>query len=328
MSADKTPARRLAVTPAGGKLKVPRPRTAFPWIAPTWPGGVDRPPVEHRLGVDYDTAWARKYPARLVRALVTDNVTRPLLRVVASPTVGGLDRFDHLDEPVIFAANHASHVDTPLLLSVLPDRWRHRTVVAAGADYFFDKRWKAMAFALSINAIPIERQRVNRRSADLAASLLHDGWSLLIFPEGGRTPDGWGQPHRAGAAWLSVRSGRPLVPVYVDGTRRILPRQGGKLRPGTSQVTFGRPLRPGPGQDARELSAALEHAVSVLADEQTTDWWTATRRAAARSTPTLTGPNGGAWRRTWVLTERDRSRRPERRGGGARWWDDDSSRRG
>ena len=50
---------------------------------------------------------------------------------------------------MIFAANHASHVDTPLLLSVLPDRWRHRTVVAAGADYFFDKRWKAVLFAFA-----------------------------------------------------------------------------------------------------------------------------------------------------------------------------------
>src|SRR6202022_3940591 len=177
---------------------------------------------------------ARRYPARLARAVVTDNLTRPLAKVIASPTVNGRDRIGHLREPVIFAANHASHVNTPLLLAVLPDRWRHRTVVAAGADYFFQKRWTAALFALLINAIPIERLRVNRRSANLAARLLDEGWSLLIYPEGGRTPDGWGQAHRAGAAWLAVRTGRPLVPVHVEGTRRILPRSGGGLRPGTT----------------------------------------------------------------------------------------------
>jgi 1-acyl-sn-glycerol-3-phosphate acyltransferase len=287
-------------------------RRGFPWAAPTWPGGVPRPPVERTLGVDYDTSWARKYPARLARAIVTDNVTRPLVKVVAAPRVDGVDRIRHLDEPVIFAANHASHVDTPLLISVLPARWRHRTVVAAGADYFFDKQWTAVAFSFLVNAIPIERQRVNRRSADLAASLLDDGWSLLIYPEGGRTPDGWGQTHRAGAAWLSVRTGRPLVPVHVEGTRRILPRHGAGLRPGSTRVTFGRPLRPAAGQDARELAASLERAVAVLADEQTTDWWTATRRAAAGTTPALTGPATGPWRRAWALTGRE-SRRGEGR---------------
>jgi 1-acyl-sn-glycerol-3-phosphate acyltransferase len=294
----------------------------FPWAAPTWPGGVARPPVERTLGVDYDTSWARKYPARLARAVVTDNLTRPLVRVVASPKIHGLDRIRHLDEPVIFAANHASHVDTPLLISVLPDRWRHRTVVAAGADYFFEKRWTAVLFSFLVNAIPIERQRVNRRSADLAASLLDDGWSLLIYPEGGRTPDGWGQAHRAGAAWLAVRTGRPVVPIHVEGTRRILPRSGGGLRPGRTDVTFGRPLRPAPGTDARHLAAALERAVAVLADERTTDWWTATRRAAAGTTPVLTGPAAAAWRRSWALTAPDGERGGRGDDAGTRRWPD------
>jgi 1-acyl-sn-glycerol-3-phosphate acyltransferase len=255
--------------------------------------------------------------------MVTEAVTRPLIRVLASPTVSGADRLSHLDEPLVFAANHASHIDTPLLLSVLPERWRHRTVVAAGADYFFDRRWKALLFAFSINAIPIERLRVNRKSADRAAGLLTEGWSLLIYPEGGRTPDGWGRPHRAGAAWLAVRTGRAVVPVHVEGTRRILPRNGGRLRPGVTHVTFGKPLRPEPGEDARDLGGRIEREVAVLADEQVTDWWTATRRAAAGRTPALTGPDASGWRRTWSLDRQDtsaaagRRRRPERSWPGA-----------
>jgi 1-acyl-sn-glycerol-3-phosphate acyltransferase len=148
---------------------------------------------------------------------------------------------------------------------------------------------------------PIERHRVNRKSADRAADLLAEGWSLLIYPEGGRTPDGWARPHRAGAAWLAERTGRAVVPVHVEGTRRILPRNGDRVRPGETHITFGAPLRPDPGEDARSLSLRIERAVATLADEQATDWWTATRRAATGRTPALTGPDAAAWRRTWSL---------------------------
>ena len=101
---------------------------------------------------------------------------------------------------------------------------------------------------------PIERQRVSRDSANRVAALLAEGWSLLIFPEGGRSPDGWGQPHRAGAAWLAVRTGRPIVPVHVEGTRQILAKGSSRLTPGTTHVTFGRPLRPKAGADPRALA--------------------------------------------------------------------------
>jgi 1-acyl-sn-glycerol-3-phosphate acyltransferase len=293
-------------------MSIRPPRSArsatFPWVAPTWPGTIERPPAKNTLGVDYDTAWARRYGARLARFAVTEGVTRPMARLLADPQVDGLDRLDQLDEAVIFAANHASHIDTPLLLSVLPERWRHRTVVAGAADYFFDRRWKAAFFALTINAIPIERLRVNRRSANLAASLLDDNWSLLIFPEGGRTPDGWGQTHTRGAAWLAVRTQRPVVPVYVEGTRQVLPRHGSRLRPATTRVNFGSPLRPEPGMDARDLADRIEGALGVLADEQVTDWWTARQRAAAGKTPALTGPAAAPWRRSWALSERARPR--------------------
>ena len=293
------PSRRLPVTSGSLRLTLARPTASFPLAAPTWPGTVAKPSPRRRLGTDYDTAWARRYPARLARVVITELITRPVLTAVARPEVTGLDRIAHLDEPVVFAANHASHLDTPLLLSSLPERWRHRTVVAAGADYFFDTRLKAVTFALAISAIPIERQRVSRDSANRAATLLTEGWSLLIYPEGGRSPDGWGQTHRAGAAWLAERTGRSVVPVHLEGTGRILPRGSSRLRPGTTHVTFGRPLKP--SGDARALAERIEAVIAALGDERTTDWWSATRRAAARTTPPMTGPDAGAWRRTWAL---------------------------
>lgn len=313
------PERRLPVNPdalravAGAARARLRPLSAFPVAPPTWPGTVPRPPVERTLGVDYDTDWARSPAARAGRAVVQQALAAPALRVLTSPTVRGLDRFSHLDEPVIFAANHASHLDAPLLVSVIPERWRPHLFVAGAADYFFDTRVKAATFAFLLNAVPIERQRVSRLSARRVSEMLKDGWSMLIFPEGGRSPDGWGQPHRAGAAWMAARTGRPIVPVHVEGTRRILAKGSKRIRPGRTQVTFGRPLRPEPGGDPRALAGEVEAAIAALADEVENDWYTARQRAAAGTTPPLTGPEGPGWRRSWALGDQGAAERRRRR---------------
>ena len=181
--------------------------------------------------------------------MVMDNVTRPAARVLAPATVRGLEHLQHLDGPVIFAANHASHIDTPLLLTTLPVEFRHRTVVAAASDYFFDRTWKSVLWSFALAAIPIERSRVNRRSADTAAELIEDGWNLVIFPEGGRSPDGWTQPFRGGAAYLARRTGRPVVPVYLHGTRHVLPKTAGVRGEGARGVGH----RVAPGRAAAPL---------------------------------------------------------------------------
>ncbi len=292
------------------RLPLPRPR--FPYGAPTWPGTVPRPPVERSTGISYDTSWARRSGPRVLRRVVTAGLTRPVIRAVASPDVDGLDRMEAVDAPVLFAANHASHVDTALLLSCLPEQFRHRTVVAAAADYFFDKKWKAALSALSINAVPIERVRVSPQSTRLALDLLAEGWSVLIYPEGGRSPDGWARPHRAGAAHLAARSGRPLVPVHIEGTRRILKRGAKRIRTSTVHVTFGRPLEPAAGEGTREFTVRVEKEIAVLADEQAHGFWVARRRAAWGTTPPLTGPAVGEWRRAWALGEGRRRPATER----------------
>jgi 1-acyl-sn-glycerol-3-phosphate acyltransferase len=287
-------------------------RRPFPLAAPTWPGGVERPPPPSRTGLDYDTLWARGPAARLARAVLVDGVLRPTAHLLARPRVDGRERLDALSPPAIFAANHHSHLDATLLLSLLPERFRRRTVVAAAADYFFPNRRRGAVSALVYGAFPVERTKVNRRSADMAADLLVDGWSLVIFPEGGRSPDGWGQEFRGGAAYLSVRTGRPVVPVYLEGTGDVWPKGSRWPHPGRVSVTFGIPLRADEGEDARRLNVRLEAAVAALADERESDWWTARRRAAGSASPSLTGPAASPWRRAWALPgdRAGRRRRP------------------
>ena len=288
-------------------------RLGFPWRAAAVPSGVAPAPLSHRLGADYDTDWARRYPARLARAAIVEGIMRPAMSAIASPDRRGLDRLDDLDGAVVFVANHHSHADTPLLLTSIPDPWRHRLLVGAAADYFFGNRVSGAVAALAIGAVPIERNRVGRRSADMARGLVEDGWSILLYPEGGRSPDGWGQEFRGGAAFLAIRCNVPVVPIHLQGTGRIL-RKGRTLpRPSRTTVTFGDPLVAAEGENARAFAIRLQAAVAALGDEATSDWWQARRRAHAGTSPGLTGPDVGAWRRAWALGHRDRRSRRKRR---------------
>jgi 1-acyl-sn-glycerol-3-phosphate acyltransferase len=277
---------------------------------PTRPASVAVPMPRRSLGVDYDTTWARRYPVRLARAVFLDDVTRPILRVAMSPRVIGSEHLDPIEGPMILAANHASHLDAGLLLSHLPPRLRHRTMVAAAADYFFDRRWKAAFWSFGIAAIPMERTKVNRRSADLAARLIEEGWSLIIFPEGGRSADGWGQEFKGGAAYLAKRCEVPVVPVHIRGTRAVLAKSSSRLRPGSTEIRFGDALMPDDGEDARRFAARIEHAVAALADEAESDWWSARRRAATGTTPPFRGPEASPWRREWALPDSARKDQP------------------
>jgi len=296
-------------------IKVPRvPRPGFPYTAPTVPDTVEALPPKRRLGADYETDWARRFPARLARVVLLEAVMRPAVAALGAPERAGLDRLAGLsDGPVIFAPNHHSHLDTPTMLTSIPEPWRYKVFVAAAADYFFKTHVTSAASALALGAIPMDRSKVSRRTADQAAELIDGGWSMLIFPEGGRSPDGWGQPFRGGAAYLSSRGGVPVVPVHLEGTGKILRKGAKRPTPAQVRVTFGTPLRPGEGESTNRYAERIERAVAELADEATTDWWQSRRRAADGSTPALTGPDAPAWRRAWALGDRSRKRRRQTR---------------
>ena len=310
--------KRLAGTevPLIGRLRRPLQALPFPYTAPTVPQTVEIPERPRVTGTDFPTDWARSEPARRTRAVLIDTIMRPVMAGLAQPTRRGTDRLDGLDGPAVFAANHHSHVDTPLLLSSLPTPWRHRAVVGAASDYFFGTRITGALSALVIGAIPIDRTKISRASTDLARDLINEGWSLLVFPEGGRSPDGWGQPFRGGAAFIAQRTGVPVVPVHIEGTGRILRKGKSTPTPSRTTVTFGEPLYCQDGEDARAFNERIQARVAELADEAMTNWWDARKRAHSATTPDLNGPQTATWRRVWQLD----ADRPRRNGPKTRTW--------
>ena len=93
----------------------------FPYRAPAIPRGVEPPRAKPRKGGAYDTDWARRWPARATRLVLLNGVIKPAAKALADPQFRGLDRLSTLEGPAIFVANHHSHLDTPLLLSSIPE---------------------------------------------------------------------------------------------------------------------------------------------------------------------------------------------------------------
>ncbi|MHB8190884.1 MAG: lysophospholipid acyltransferase family protein [Ferrimicrobium sp.] len=249
----------------------------------------------HPTGVEYNTDFARSQSIRRLRAVVFDTVIGPTTRTLTHPTVINAEALDGLEGPLVIVANHQSHLDTPLLLSVLPAKIRHHTIVGAGADYFFDRRTKGALSATFLGAIPIERARASRRSAELTYRLVEEGWTIILFPEGGRTPDGLPQELRAGAALVALKTQVPLVPVYIDGTYEIFGKNATRLRPGDTTVIFGRPIHPDPSTRPSQLIAQVDEQFARLAQEVTSDWWSA---RSSKHAPSFT-PANRDWIEAW-----------------------------
>ena len=191
----------------------------------------------------------------------------PTLRLFVPLRVYGTEHL-RSNGPYIFAANHASHLDAPLVLAALPLRLRLRLRVAAAADYFFTNWWKSTVVRCLINAFPFERKGpTSCDSLAHAGQLLKAGRSILLFPEGTRSKDGHIQPFKKGVGRLAVAGTAPVVPVWLEGTHAALPKGARRLHRQLITIRFGRPLSFTPNDDVSFVVAEIERQVQRLASQ-------------------------------------------------------------
>jgi len=211
-----------------------------------------------------DVSWARCGYARALRQLILTGILGPMIDFYVTKGTSGTEVFDELDQPVIFVANHSSHLDTPTILRAIPHHWRTKTAVAAAADYFYKSRWKANGVALLFNTVPLGRSGggLGNGATDHLDRLIDQGWNVLLFPEGTRSRDGGIGKIRSGAAVIAAQHDRPIVPIFVSGTHDAMPpgqnwpkRRKARLlsRRHKVHVTFGEPIAPRDPAERREV---------------------------------------------------------------------------
>jgi 1-acyl-sn-glycerol-3-phosphate acyltransferase len=188
----------------------------------------------------------------------------PLVRLYAPYQVEGVEHLQG-EGPYIFAANHSSHLDAPLVLAALPRSVRLQTLVAAAADYFFTNPWKGALVQTVLNAFAFERKGAGREtSLDHARQLLSQQRHLLILPEGTRSRNGQLQPFKWGVGKLAVAGPYAIIPTYIEGAHEVFPKGARWPHRRRVVVRFGAPLRFQPSADPAQVTMQVEHAVRRL----------------------------------------------------------------
>jgi 1-acyl-sn-glycerol-3-phosphate acyltransferase len=183
------------------------------------------------------------YRSRHVAARFVPSLFSIFVRFYVRPKIEGVEHLP-ADGSFIIAANHSSHADTAVIFTALPRKLRPRFVAAAAQDYFFQGGPMQFFSRILFNAIPIARDR--RGGQDPlrhAARALREGYALLLFPEGTRSKDGSIGPFRGGIGRLIAEfPGTPVIPTFVGGTARVMPKGKVVPRPFKVMVRFGEPL--------------------------------------------------------------------------------------
>ena len=222
--------------------------------------------------------WNRSRPARLVRRINLAFWLLPLARVFAWLQVEGRRNLDAVDGPVIYAANHQSHLDGPVILAALPPGRRYDVATAASKEFFAahfhpgrhslrERLTNSLNYYLAsllFNIFPLPQRETGARSAiRYLGRLLETGASVLIFPEGRRTDGGEIGRFQPGIGMLAARLRVPVVPVRLEGLDRVLHKSWRMAVPGRVRVAFGAPLTLGDGP-YDELARRVEDAVRRL----------------------------------------------------------------
>jgi 1-acyl-sn-glycerol-3-phosphate acyltransferase len=209
----------------------------------------------------------------------------PTLRVLFRPEVVGLEHVAR-SGPLIIAGNHVSFADeifTPLAA-------RRQVFYFAKAEYFTTPGLKGRtmsALMRGMGQVPVERgdTRSAAASLDIGLDVLQQGQALGIYPEGTRSPDGRLYKFRTGVARLALRSGVPVIPVGLIGTRDVKPPVGKRWYRRPVAVHFGPALDfSGRAEDERsartlrEVAEQIRSAVQALSGQEYVDSYAPTAK--------------------------------------------------
>ena len=187
--------------------------------------------------------------------------SRMVLATTLSPvTVIGAENLEGA-RAAVYAANHISAIDIPLLYAHLPFQFR----IIAKQELF---RTPCVGWYLKRSGqLPVDQSnaRASMRSLNKAVESLKAGMPLVIFPEGGRARDGHIMPFMNGPFYAAIKAGVDIVPMAIVGTFELLPMDGFHIQPRPLYLVIGKAI-PSAGHDLREMEALAQQAQKVIED--------------------------------------------------------------
>ncbi len=158
----------------------------------------------------------------------------------------GVEGLEHVPRGggFVLVANHSSHVDTAVIFAALPASMHRRVAAAAAQDYFFDDGLRQCVSRILFNVIPVPRNVVSGKDPlRHVVRAIREGYGVLLFPEGTRNRSGELGPFQSGIGRLAAEfPDAPIVPVWIEGTARVLPKNALVPRPARVHVRFGPPV--------------------------------------------------------------------------------------
>jgi long-chain acyl-CoA synthetase len=236
------------------------------------------PPQASRSRYRYPR-WAQRWPIPWIRSFIYYLLTWPATLIMAHPRIVGREHLHGIAGPLLITCNHVTYIDIGFVQWALTPRLRHKVAVGMWGELLWKmwrppqdwntfRRWAWRAgywLVVSLfDVFPLPQQSGVRESFAYAGESVDRGYSVVVFPEGVRTPDGKPVRFQAGIGMLAARLDIPVVPMRIDGLYEM--KMGGHkiASPGQLTVTVGRAMRFPPETSPEEITRQLEQVTWAM----------------------------------------------------------------
>jgi len=217
--------------------------------------------------------WAQRWPVTWIREFIYYLLTWPATMIMAHPKIIGRENLRGFDGPLLISCNHVTYIDVGFALRALPRHLRRKLAVGMWGELLW-KMWRPpqdwnpflrlsykVGYYLVValfNVFPLPQQSGVRESFAYAGESVDRGYSVLVYPEGVRTPDGKPSPFRSGLGMLASRLNVPVLPLRIDGLYEMKLTGHKIARPGQLKVVIGKPMRFPPETPPEEITNQVE----------------------------------------------------------------------
>ncbi len=223
--------------------------------------------------------WAQRWPVTWIREFIYYLLTWPATIIMAHPTIIGAEHLRGLDGPFLVSCNHVTYIDLGFALKALPPRMRRKLAVGMWGEFLWEmwrppqnwnwfmrlSYWVGYYLVVGLfNVFPLPQQSGVRESFAYAGESVDRGYSVLVYPEGRRTPDGKPSTFRSGLGMLAARLNIPVLPLRIDGLYEMKTAGRKIAHRGELKVVICKPMTFPPDTPPEEITNQVQHVTWTM----------------------------------------------------------------